>query len=597
VSVEPVDGADPSGQDGPTGGWQAAAVAGVAGSAMVIAGITIAARVTGLGRTLVFSGAVGGGGCVGTAYATANLLPTVLFEVAAGGALAGAVVPVLAGLLARGRDREAEEVASALLGWVLVTLTPLAVLLVLLSRPLTALLLDPGPDCPGQRELGVRMLVVFAPQVVLYGIGIVLTGVLQARRRFAWPAAMPLLSSLVVIASYVVYASLADGHQRDVGWVPDRGAELVLSVGTTLGVVALSLPLLWPVLRGGVRLRPRLRFPAGTAREVTALAAAGLSALLAQQGAVIATVILANRVGGQGAINVIQFAQAVYLLPYAVLAVPLATAAFPRLSAQASREDSAAFAGTAAVTARWVLLVSGAGAAVLAGTAEAVQALFLGIDAVGGGPFRSMAAVLLGFAPGLVGWSLVAHLSRVLYATGRGRAAAGAAAAGWGTAVLASVVVVIGGVTAGGDPASVTVIGLAAGNSVGMATAAVLLLVAVRRYRGGAAVAGIRGALLRVGAAVVPATAVGWMVVSLLLDGQGTTGGVLRPVLVGSAAAVLSTLVYVLTLRLIDRRDLDALVASLRHRDGLTNTNTNTDTDTDRIEAGAPETSREPEGR
>ena len=47
---------------------------------------------------------------------------------------------------------------------------------------------------------------MFAPQLPLYGIGIVLTGVLQAHRRFAWPVIAPLLSSLTVIGVYLVFA-------------------------------------------------------------------------------------------------------------------------------------------------------------------------------------------------------------------------------------------------------------------------------------------------------------------------------------------------------------------------------------------------------
>ena len=45
------------------------------------------------------------------------------------------------------------------------------------------------------------------------------------------------------------------------------------------------------------------------------------------------TLFLANRRGGPAALNVYQYVQAVYVLPYAVLAVPLATSAFPRLAA------------------------------------------------------------------------------------------------------------------------------------------------------------------------------------------------------------------------------------------------------------------------
>ena len=53
------------------------------------------------------------------------------------------------------------------------------------------------------------MLSWFAPQIPLYGIGVVAAGALQARQRFAWPALVPLLSSLVVIGAYVAYGRMA----------------------------------------------------------------------------------------------------------------------------------------------------------------------------------------------------------------------------------------------------------------------------------------------------------------------------------------------------------------------------------------------------
>ena len=45
-----------------------------------------------------------------------------------------------------------------------------------------------------------HMLVVFAPQVILYGLSVVLYGLLQAYRRFAGPTLGPAISSLVLIA-------------------------------------------------------------------------------------------------------------------------------------------------------------------------------------------------------------------------------------------------------------------------------------------------------------------------------------------------------------------------------------------------------------
>src|SRR5690606_37735172 len=59
-------------------------LAGLAGAAALVAAVTVASRVVGFGRWLVQSFAVGAN-AVGEAYATANTLPNILFEVVAGG--------------------------------------------------------------------------------------------------------------------------------------------------------------------------------------------------------------------------------------------------------------------------------------------------------------------------------------------------------------------------------------------------------------------------------------------------------------------------------------------------------------------------------
>jgi putative peptidoglycan lipid II flippase len=536
-------------------------------SAALVAGLTLAARLAGFGRVFAFSASVGAG-CTGTAYAAANQLPNVLFEVVAGGALAGAVVPAVASALARAGAREANEVSSALLTWAVLVLLPVALLLALFAGPIIALLLGgatgagggsggSGPVCPGGAALAARMLVVFAPQVVLYGVGIVLAGVLQAHHRFAGPALAPLLSSLVVIAAYLGYAALAGPGHGEVTFVPGPAAELVLAGGTTAGVVALSLPLLGPARRAGVRLRATLRFPAGAAAPVRALALAGITALVAQQAAVVAVLALATRRGGTGALNAYQYAQAVYLLPYAVLAVPVATAAFPRLARQAADADTAAFAGTAARTTRGVLAASAVGAAALAGAAPAVQRLFERLDAVGGPALAGLSGAVAALAPGLLGWALVAHLGRALNALHRGGAAAAATVAGWLAVVVASFAFVV---ALGGGPAP-TVLALAAGNSVGMTVAGLLLLVALRRVAGRAAVAGVPGSLLRAAGAAMVAAVAGRLAADAVLR---VLPGVVGALLGGLAAGAVVLVVTGAVLGAAEREALEPVLSRLR---------------------------------
>ena len=80
-------------------------------------------------------------------------------------------------------------------------------------------------------------------------------------------------------------------------------------------------------MRTGWRWRPALRLPRDDARRIGSLAGAGILALVAQQAAVVATIWLSRQSGDDGTFTVYTYAQAVYLLPYAVLAVPVATPA------------------------------------------------------------------------------------------------------------------------------------------------------------------------------------------------------------------------------------------------------------------------------
>ena len=191
--------------------------------------------------------------------------------------------------IAAGNREQVRRTASALLGWTLLVLTPLAVLIAVLAEPIARLLLGGGDEA--EVALAARFLLVFAPQVVLYGIGIVLTGVLQAHRRFAGPALAPLLSSLVVAGAYLLFAGIGGDPDAEDLTTP---AELVLGVGTTLGVVALSLSLLAPMRGLRLGLRPTLRFPVGAAPRVRRLAVAGVLTLAGQQLVAAVAIRLAN---------------------------------------------------------------------------------------------------------------------------------------------------------------------------------------------------------------------------------------------------------------------------------------------------------------
>lgn len=515
---------------------------GLVAAAGLIAVVTILARAVGLARWAAFSHAVGAT-CVGQVYATVNQVPNVLFEVAAGGALAAVAVPLVARHLHRGDEETADRTASALLGWTLLVLLPLALLVALTAGPVAALLLGGGDlerGCEPRAavDLGRFMLLLFAPQVVLYGVGIMLTGVLQAHRRFLAAALAPLLSSLVVIGVYLTFGVLHDPDQP-LAELP-RSALVLLAGGTTLGVAVLSLPLLLPAARLGVRWRPTLRFPAGSGRTAGALAGAGVLAVGAQQVFVVVVLLLTGRTGVAG-ITVWNYAQTVYLLPFAVLVVPLATAAFPRLT---DAPDQARRTLRRTLTA--AVVAAATGAAVLAATRHDVGQVFLALDAGADGPGResleALPTTLALLAPGLLGMAVVAVLTRALYAANRAWDAAAGTVLGWAVAGLLALVLAP---WAAGQAGITGVLALlAASSSTGMTLAAAVLLLLTRaawgqdpqRGLGRAAAAALAGATLVVLLRLALPAPDGW--VSAL--GWGALTTLAAPVLVGAVTATLA---------------------------------------------------------
>ncbi|WP_323101703.1 murein biosynthesis integral membrane protein MurJ [Intrasporangium sp. YIM S08009] len=463
--------------------------AGMFAAAGTIAVITLVARVVGFGRWFVFSHSVGAT-CVGSVYQSVNAVPNVLFEIAAGGVLAAVAVPLVAGALARGARHDADTTASALLTWVVLVLVPLGLLVALAARPIASALL--GTGCAAEVDLGAELLVVFAAQVPLYGLAIVLAGVLQAHRRFVGPALAPLLSSLVVIATYLLYRALVADPAAEIPAVPG-GAIAVLAGGTTLGVLALGVPLLVPVRRAGIRLRPRLRFPSGVGARVRTLAVAGLLAVAGQQVATLVVIRLANDRGGAGTLNVYTYAQAVMLLPYAVLAVPLATAAFPSLAGAAGAARPAAGAEAVATLRRaWLatLVVGVAGVAGLVAVARPVGWFFANLDAGAQDDSTIDTLVSMGdavtlFAPSVLGLAVIGLLTRASYVRGSAVLAGALAAGGWlASAVIALLVLDPAGA---GGPTTLRV--LAASTSAGLLLGAVALAVLVAASWGGRALA------------------------------------------------------------------------------------------------------------
>jgi putative peptidoglycan lipid II flippase len=523
---------------------------GIARGAALVAGLTVLSRLLGLARTLVFSQSIGAG-CLGSAYVTANQVPSLIYELVLGGALTTAMVPVLARSAARAASDPAEkarvgQITSAMLTWSVLILVPATLLIVAVAGPIASALTpaNANAQCVHAEVVATtrNMLQVFAPQAALYGLSVVLFGLLQAYRRFTAPVLAPLVSSLVLIAAYLAFVPLDKG--LPLGRMP-VSAELVLSVGTTLGIAALVLTAVVPVWRLHLRFRPALRMPSGVARRVGGLAIVGVIELIAIDVSNLVAIALANGRGTTGAIVIFNYVGQVFNTLAAALGGAIVFSAFPALCSR----DGSAFDETSAGSTRAVLLASWLGTAVIAAVAvPAAHVLAKQPDQV--------PQLIEGFAlmaPGLVGIGVIANLSRVMFATRHLKIAAAALAGSCVLMIAADVIL------AELAPARLVVAALALGATIGQTLVAIPLVIATRRTLGRKAVQGVAHTALTGLAAAAAGAGAGIAVGIALPVSHKLLAACIAVLAAGSAVIAFAVVAYIL-----DDGDLRTALARLR---------------------------------
>ena len=151
------------------------------------------------------------------------------------------------------------------------------------------------------------------------------------------------MSSLVVIASYLLYAEMAGDERGSLVALTDL-EFLVLAGGTTLGVFALLAVQIPALARAGLIVKPSLRFPEGRSAQARTLAWSGAVVVGVQWLGYAAAIRWSNVYGAEGSALVFVLGWTLFLLPWAILGLPIATSTFPRLSELHERGDQAASA-------------------------------------------------------------------------------------------------------------------------------------------------------------------------------------------------------------------------------------------------------------
>jgi putative peptidoglycan lipid II flippase len=261
-------------------------------------------------------------------------------------------------------------------------------------------------------SVGVPLMRFFIPQVLFYGLTALATALLNSRRSFAAPAFAPVLNNIVVCSMLLALPRLAKEPLSLSLLHRDFTLLALLGLGTTAGIVAMTV-VLWPALRrAGVRTHWNFDLHHPAVRKVGALSGWTLGYVAANQVALFTVLALATRVGAASAYT---YAFVFFQLPHGLFAVSIMTTFAPDLAGLARERDLEPFRERFGLGLRLIALVIVPAAIGLGLLSRPLIAL------LERGRFTATSAdltsdVLIGFAFGLVGFSLYLFSLRGFYA-------------------------------------------------------------------------------------------------------------------------------------------------------------------------------------
>jgi len=384
---------------------------------LILTGAFVASRVLGLLRGSMFA-FVFGQSMTSDAYVQAFLVPDLIFNMVAGGALSSAFIPVFTTYMIGERDEKTGwHIASAALNLALAVMMVLAFIFIIFADRLVPLY-NPGIQKPLELSLIITLTRIMLLQSIVLGGGVIVTAVLQERQNFRLPAIGTVLYNVGLIAGLLPGMYFAFRNQRS-----DTIAVYAASWGVVLGAllqVGYQIPGLF---KAGMRYTPTFdwRHPAviqiGRQMVPRIINAAMLSFSTFVDRTLIGllvVVVITRSIDGL----ITQYFQAftLMMLPLGIFGQSIATAAFPTLAENVAKGRMDRVRNTILETLRSILFMS---------IPSSIGLIVLGLPIIQvllqHGRFDLTAAngtaLVLGFfALGLAGHASVEILTRAFYA-------------------------------------------------------------------------------------------------------------------------------------------------------------------------------------
>lgn len=369
-----------------------------------IGGLTAISRVFGFVRDMLLARVLGAG-LAADAFQLAFTLPNTFRRLFAEGAFSVAFVPMYSRAL-HGPDGEAaaEKFAGDVLAvfvWVLLGFSAVA----MIAMPgIVWVLASEFQKIPGKFDLAVTLSRITFPYLSLVSLVAMLSGLLNARSRFAPGAFAPVLLNVTLIGGIVTGAWLR-GEGGD-----DTLVAFCIAIAVSLAGAAQLAYLAWATRRAGVRLkvtRPRLT---PEVRRLGALIVPAIFGAGIYQVSQFVDTFFATSLP-QGSLTLLKLADRLNQMPLGIVGIALGTAILPMLSRHIHTGDKAEAQRLQAQAFEMATLLTLPAAAALAICAPAFTAAFFV-----GGKFTAadgalMAQIVVALVAGLPAYVIVKILN------------------------------------------------------------------------------------------------------------------------------------------------------------------------------------------
>ncbi|TNC44216.1 murein biosynthesis integral membrane protein MurJ [Mumia zhuanghuii] len=396
---------------------------GLLSASVLMAAGTIVSRMSGFVRSALIFAAIGSS-LNADIFTGANTIPNALYILLAGGIFNVVLVPQLVRAMKNDSDG-GEAYAQRIVTLGLLVLGIATVVLVVFAPLLVRVVFDGRLFDPGNESAlssAYALMRYCLPQVFFYGAFVLVGQILNSRGRFGpmmWaPIANNLISCVVLVTFLLVYG----GSNGSDGF--SNGQELLLGVGSTVGIAVQALILLPYLKAAGFRYRPRFDFRGVGLGHTLRLGAWTLAFILVNQvmfvvvtriGTSAGLLAVANGEPDPAGTTVYASAFLITQVPHGVITVSLVTATMPLISRLAAQGDFAAMRSEIRSNIRLVLaLIAPIAAAVLAlaGPLGTVVASWGAMT----GRTETVSVTIAAFAPAIIFFSLHYMSLRGFYA-------------------------------------------------------------------------------------------------------------------------------------------------------------------------------------